>query len=206
MNNSKGQLFILSGPSGSGKDTVLKLLLQQDPNLFLSISSITRDMRQGEVAGEKYNFITRAEFEEMLQNDMLLEHNVYLGNYYGTPRLPVEQNLAKGKDVILEIDVNGANKVRNVLPQAVSVFIMPPSFAVLKQRLVGRGTEEPAVIEKRLAQAIEEIRQAYTYDYIVVNDVLDRAVQDLQSVIAGERCKINRKKHIIDEVLKDVES
>ncbi len=206
MSNTQGQLFILSGPSGSGKDTVLKLLLEQDPNLFLSISSITRDMRPGEVAGEKYNFISRAEFEEMLQNNMLLEHNVYLGNYYGTPRLPVEQSLAKGKDVILEIDVNGANKVRNIMPQAVSVFIMPPSFAVLKQRLVGRGTEEPAVIEKRLAQAIEEIRQAYTYDYIVVNDVLDRAAQDLQSVIAGERCKINRKKHIIDEVLKDVES
>ena len=206
MSKSTGQLFILSGPSGSGKDTVLKLLLQQDSNLFLSISSITRDMRQGEVNGEKYNFISRELFESMLQKDEFLEHNVYLGNYYGTPRLPVEENLAKGKDVILEIDVNGANKVRKVCPDAVSVFIMPPSFAELKRRLIGRGTEEPAVIEKRLAQAIEEIRQAYAYDYIVVNDALDEAVQDLQSVIVGERCKIKRNKYIIDEVLEDVKS
>ena len=206
MSRCAGQLFILSGPSGSGKDTVLKLLLQQDSNLFLSISSITRGMRQGEVNGEKYNFISRELFESMLQKDAFLEHNVYLGNYYGTPRLPVEENLAKGKDVILEIDVNGANKVRKICPDAVSIFIMPLSFAELKRRLVGRGTEEPAVIEKRLAQAIEEIRQAYAYDYIIINDALDKAVQDLQSVIVGERCKIKRNKYIIDEVLEDVES
>lgn len=198
---NRGQIFILSGPSGSGKDTVLKSVLSRHPEIMLSISSITRDMRVGEVAGEKYNFISRREFEEMLENDMLLEHNVFLGNYYGTPRQPVEDAVNKGIDVILEVDVNGAEQIRKKLPDAISIFIMPPSLEILKNRLSNRGTETEEVVLKRLNEALGEIKRAVEYDYIVVNDVIDEAVEDTLSIILSERLKLSRQKYIIDEVL-----
>lgn len=202
----KGTLFIVSGPSGSGKDTVLGRLFARHPEVRLSISSITRPMREGEKEGEKYHFISRAEFEALLAADDLLEYNVYLGNYYGTPRRPVEEALAAGQDMILEIDVNGAEKVRRLMPEAVGVFIMPPSLAVLEQRLSGRGTEDTETVLGRLREAAREIAQADQYDYIVVNDDLDEAVEALSAVIVSERAKIARKKYLIDEVLQDVES
>ena len=201
---SKGKLFILSGPSGSGKDTLLKNVLERRPDIKLSISSITRPMRQGEVEGEKYHFISRDEFEDLLSHDMFLEHNVFVGNYYGTPRQPVEEWLALGKDMIVEIDVNGAAQVIEKMPDAISIFIMPPSLEVLKSRLSSRGTEKTEVVEKRLNEAIREIKCAYNYDYVVVNDVLDDAVNELLSVIDSKNCeklRINRQKYIIDEVL-----
>lgn len=129
---NKGRLFILSGPSGSGKDTIIKQVLEKRPQLQLSISSITRDMREGEIEGEKYHFISREEFEDLLGKDMFLEHNVFVGNYYGTPKQPVEQCLLEGKDIIVEVDVNGAAQVKEKMPEAISIFIMPPSFEVLK--------------------------------------------------------------------------
>ena len=203
---NKGKLFILSGPSGSGKDTVLKQVLSKDSNVMLSISSITRQMREGEVAGEKYNFITREQFENMINNDLLLEYNVFVGNYYGTPKAPVEQALNNGTDVILEIDVNGAKQIREKMPDAISIFIMPPSFSELKNRLCGRGTESEEVINQRLNSALNEIKRANEYDYIVVNDLIENATANVISIIQSERLRLQRQKEIINEVLKNVES
>ncbi len=197
----KGSVFILSGPSGSGKDTILKEILERRPDLFFSISSITREKRKGETDGEKYHFISREEFEEGLENNAFLEYNKYLDNYYGTPKAPVETHIAAGTDVLIEVDVNGARSIREKIPDAVSIFVMPPSFEVLKQRLSGRGTETEAQIEKRLNAALEEIRRAEEYDYVVVNDALSTAVSDTLSVLSAAKLTLSNQKFIIDEVL-----
>lgn len=198
---NKGGVFVVSGPSGSGKDTVLSALFKKKPDLLFSISSITRDMREGEREGEKYNFISREKFEYMLNNDMLLEHNNFLGNYYGTPREPIDNAIESGKDIIIEVDVNGAKQIREKMPEVVSVFIMPPSFEELKRRLVGRGTESAELIEKRLNSALDEIKRAVEYDFIVVNDDITAAADDILSVILSSRLKTYRQKNVIDEVL-----
>ena len=137
----------------------------------------------------------------MIKNDLLLEHNVFVGNYYGTPRVPVEKAVSEGKDIIIEVDVNGAAQIRKKLPEAVTVFIMPPSFAELKRRLVGRGTESEVLIEKRLQSALDEIRRAEEYDYIIVNDDAATASQSLMSVIKTCRLKTERQKNIINDGL-----
>ena len=204
MNN--GGIFVVSGPSGSGKDTLLSELFKKCPEIKFSISSVTRPMRAGEKEGEKYNFISRKEFEEMLQRDELLEHNVYVGNYYGTPKTPVLNASKNGEDIIIEVDVNGAKQIREKLPQAVSIFIMPPSFAELEKRLSGRGTETEEVIAERMNSALFEIERATEYDYIVVNDDIDTAVNDIIQIISGSRLMLKRQKHIIDEVLNYVKS
>ena len=198
---SKGGVFIISGPSGSGKDTVLSEVFRHKPDLLFSISSITRPMRAGEREGDKYNFITREQFEYMIDNDMLLEHNLFVNNYYGTPREPVERAVAEGKDIIIEVDVNGAAQIRERLPEAVSIFIMPPSFEELKRRLRGRGTESEELIEKRLNSALDEIKRAVEYDYIIVNDNITAAADNILSVILSSSFKTDRQKNIIDEVL-----
>ena len=167
------------------------------PEIEFSISSVSRAMREGEIQGEKYYFITRAEFEKMIADDALLEYNVYCDNYYGTPKAPVERCIASGGEIILEVDVNGAANVRKNCPDNFSVFIAPPSFEVLRNRLINRGTETAEVIEKRLAQAKNELDRAKEYDYIVVNDDLDVAVDELKNIILSERHKIDRNSDIL---------
>lgn len=203
---NKGGIFIISGPSGSGKDTLLKELFKKCPQIKFSISSVTRDMREGEVEGEKYNFISREKFEYMIKNHMLLEYNVYVGNYYGTPKQPVLDASKNGDDIIIEVDVNGAARIRKKLPQAISIFIMPPSFEELERRLSGRGTETKEVIAERMNSALSEIERATEYDYVVVNDDIDTAVHDIMQIIAGSRLMLKRQKHIIKEVLNYVKS
>ena len=197
---NKGSLIIISGPSGSGKDTVLKKLFEKMPEIEFSISSVSRPMREGEIQGEKYNFITPEQFEQMIVDDALLEYNVYCGNYYGTPKAPVERCIASGGEIILEVDVNGAANVRKNCPDNFSVFIAPPSFEVLRNRLVNRGTETSDVIEKRLNQAKNELDRAKEYDYIVVNDNLDEAVEELKYIILSERHKIDRNGDILEKL------
>ncbi len=199
---NKGGVFIISGPSGSGKDTLIVRLLEKLPELRFSISSITRGMREGENQGEKYNFITREKFEDMINNGELLEYNTYVGNYYGTPKAPVVKAIEDGCDMIIEVDVNGAAQIREKLTDAVSIFIMPPSYEELKARLSGRGTETEELIDRRMNSALGEIRRASEYDYIVVNDDIDTAVNDIMSVILSQRLKTERKSYIIEEVLK----
>lgn len=203
---SKGGVFIISGPSGSGKDTILCELFKKCPEIEFSISSVTRNMREGEKEGEKYNFITREAFQQMINEDKLLEYNVYVDNYYGTPREPVERAVNEGKDIFIEVDVNGAANIRAKLPEAVSIFIMPPSFEELKRRLSGRGTESEELITLRMASSLGEIKRATEYDYIIVNDDVSKAVDDIITVISGSKFMLERQKHIIDEVLKNVKS
>ena len=197
---NKGSLIIVSGPSGSGKDTVLKKLFEKMPEIEFSISSVSRPMREGEIQGEKYNFITPEQFEQMIVDDALLEYNVYCGNYYGTPKAPVEKCIASGGEIILEVDVNGAANVRKNCTDNFSIFITPPSFEVLRNRLVNRGTETADVIEKRLGQAKNELDRAKEYDYIVVNDDLDEAVEELKNIILSERHKIARNGDILEKL------
>ncbi len=200
---SKGRLYIVSGPSGSGKDTILKEVFKKCPELFFSISSISRPMRPGEVEGEKYHFISKEEFLKLIDDDMLLEYNEFCGNYYGSPKKPVMEALENGVDAVLEVDVNGAKQVREAMPEALSVFIMPPSYAELRRRLSGRGTETEEVINARMNAALLEIGRAKEYDYIVVNDDLSEAVDDLITVIRSQKLLMERQKNIINEVLEN---
>ena len=200
---NKGRLIIVSGPSGSGKDTILKKVFARLPDIKFSISSITRPMREGEVEGEKYNFVSREYFEDMIKNGMLLEYNNYIGNYYGTPRGPIDEVIKNGGEIIIEVDVNGAANIKKLVDSALSVFIMPPSVAVLRERLTSRGTDSDEVVNKRMQAALEEIACAKNYDYVVVNDDLQQAVEDFITIIKSDRLATNRQKHIIDEVLEN---
>ncbi len=198
---NKGRVYIISGPSGSGKDTLMKKVFEKIPEIAFSISSITRPMRPGEVEGEKYNFISRERFLEMIENDELLEHNQFVGNFYGTPKQPVINCIEKGQDMLIEVDVNGATKIREKMPDAVSIFIMPPSLEILKKRLTGRGTDSAEVIEKRLNEALREIAGAVDYDYIVVNDDLETAVNDFVSIISVDKFKTELNVELIKKIL-----
>lgn len=198
---NKGRVFIISGPSGSGKDTVLKKVFEKLPEIAFSISSITRPMRSGEIEGEKYNFITREKFETMLKNDEFLEYNSFVGNYYGTPKTPVINCIENGKDMLIEVDVNGAAQIRQKIKDAVSVFIMPPSLEILKNRLCGRGTDSDDIVEKRFAEAVQEIARASEYDYIVVNNDIEIAVDEFVSIIMSDRLKTDRNLNLINKVL-----
>ena len=198
---SKGKLFLVSGPSGSGKDTLLIKFFEKCPQIKFSISSITRPMREGEREGEKYNFISREKFSKMIENGELLEHNEYVGNYYGTPKAPVEACLAEGGNMIVEIDVNGAAQIRAIMPEAVSIFILPPSYNELRRRLSSRGTEAAELVEKRMKSAMVEISRATEYDYIIVNDDLETAVGDMIAIVRSEQLKTDRQRHLINQVM-----
>lgn len=199
---SKGTLFIVSGPSGCGKGTVLAEILKQD-NVYYSVSATTRAPRPGEVNGVNYHFLSKEEFEKLIENGGMLEYANYCGNYYGTPKKPVEDMLAEGKNVILEIEVQGALKVMEKCPEAVSVFILPPSLKELRRRLHKRGTETEEVIEKRIGEAAGEIRKAVNYDYVMINGELEIAVSDLLSIINSQKLKKENSEYLIDEVLEN---
>lgn len=203
---NKGNLIVISGPSGSGKDTVLSEVFRLHPEIRLSISSITRDMREGEVQDGKYHFISREEFEKAIENNEMLEYNIYQNNYYGTPKAPVQKAIDEGAEIVLEVDVNGAKNVLKQFPEAISIFIMPPSFETLSKRLSSRGTESAEQIKGRLKAALDEIKEADIYDYIVVNDVLCEAVKDVISIIVSNRSKKERQINLIKEVLDDAKS
>lgn len=183
----QGTLFVISAPSGAGKTSLVSEMLRQDSRLGVSVSHTTRPMREGEQDGVNYHFVRRDEFEAMIGRGDFLEHADVFGNYYGTSQVWVRETLAKGQDVILEIDWQGAEQVRRLLPECLSIFIVPPSAEVLRQRLVGRGTDAPDVVERRLSEAEEECRHAVEFDYLVVNDDFDVALADLLAIVRSRR-------------------
>ncbi len=199
MSNRRGLLVVFSGPSGSGKGTVLKEAMKMSDNLTISVSVTTRMPREGEVDGVDYIFYSKEQFESLIDKDGFLEWACFCENYYGTPKERVEALLSEGKDVILEIEVQGAMKIKEACPEAVLIFNMPPSSEELKSRLVGRNTDAADVIKKRLDTAVWEISQAEKYDYIVVNDKVERAAKSLLGIIEGEKCKPERNKEILAE-------
>ncbi|ADC48161.1 MULTISPECIES: guanylate kinase [Alkalihalophilus] len=192
MKKEKGLLIVLSGPAGVGKGTVCGALRKEETDIQYSVSATTRQPREGEVNGVNYFFKSRDQFEEMIKNDQLLEWAEYVGNYYGTPVDYVRQTLDNGQDIILEIEVQGALKVREKFPEGVFIFLMPPSLAELRARIVGRGTETEEVINKRMTVAREEIDMMKKYDYVVENDQVDLAVDRIKSIVVAEHCKRER--------------
>ena len=181
--SSKGSLIVISGPSGSGKGTVVKALMELMPDLGFSVSATTRSPREGEVDGREYYFVSRESFEKMIEDGDILEYTTYCGNYYGTPLREAEEVLARGQNLILEIEVEGALQVMKKCPGVISIFIVPPSFEELEKRLRSRGTEDGETIEKRLEKAKEEIGCRGRYTYNVINDDLDKAVQEVYDII-----------------------
>lgn len=197
---SKGLLFVVSAPAGCGKDTILEQVLAKEYNVGYSVSATTRAPRVGEVDGTHYFFITRERFEEMIANGEVLEYTEYCGNYYGTPRKGVEAMLAEGKDVVLKIEIEGAMNIKKLFPDCCLVFILPPSMRELERRLRKRGTEDEPTIMRRIAQAKNELDAAADYDYFVVNDDLEDAVNDLIAVIRGEKCRKERCLAMLDSI------
>ncbi len=203
---NKGLLIVISAPSGGGKGSILKEMFSKDANLVLSVSATTRSPRPGEEHGRHYYFISRDEFQKQIGNGEMLEYTEYCGNFYGTPRAPVEAWLEEGKDVVLEIEVDGGAQIKKKMPDCVSVFILPPSMQVLEKRLRGRGTEEEAMVQERLKTACQELSHVKDYDYVVFNDRLEDAVADVQAILQAEKLKYYRNTNSIERVLKDAET
>lgn len=203
MYQEKGILFILSGPSGVGKGTIRKALFEAETHLKYSVSATTRQKREGEVHGRDYFFTSMEDFETMIENDQMLEHASYVGNYYGTPRSFVEEQLEKGHDVFLEIEVQGAMQVKNNFPEGVFIFLFPPSIDELKRRIIDRGTETDELVRHRLNEARKEIEMMREYDYVVVNDNVAHAVEKVQAIIQSEHCKRSRVESIYKNILEE---
>lgn len=200
---TNGKVIVISGPSGVGKGTVVQELLSNNDDCTLSVSATTRAPREGEVHGVNYFFITKEEFQSRIKNNAMLEYAQYCDNYYGTPRDYVQQSIENGKNIILEIEVQGALNVKSTMPEAVTVFVMPPSMIELEKRLRGRGTEEEEVIQQRLKTAVEEMRQSTKYDYIVINDTVNKCVNDIKTIINSEKMKTDNMLDFIKGVLND---
>lgn len=204
--NGKGILIVVSGFSGSGKGTLMKELLSRYPDTYaLSISATTRKPREGEVDGREYFFISKDEFEKMIAKGDLIEYAKYVENYYGTPRKYVEQKLEEGKDVILEIEIQGALKVKKAFPDTLLLFVTPPTARELQSRLVGRGTETMDVIRSRMNRACEEAEGMDSYDYLIVNDNLDSCVEEMHEIIQGEHRRSFRNQAFMKEIKEDLE-
>ena len=202
--NKEGILIVVSGFSGAGKGTIMKALLERYDNYALSISATTRNPRPGEEEGKAYFFKTTEEFEKMIAKDDLIEYAMYVGNYYGTPKAYVEEQLRAGKDVILEIEIQGALKVKEKFPNTLLLFVTPPSAEELRKRLEGRGTETQEVIDGRMKRAIEEAEYMDQYDYLVVNDELDVCVEEMHHLIQGEHERCFRNQTFIEHVKREL--
>ncbi len=200
MMKRKGILIVVSGFSGAGKGTLMKELLRNYDNYALSISATTRNPREGETDGKEYFFKTVEEFEKMIAQDALIEYAKYVNNYYGTPRAYVEEQLEAGKDVILEIEIQGALKVKEKFPETLLLFVTPPDAVTLKNRLVGRGTETMDVIESRMQRAAEEAEGMEAYDYLVINDDLETCVKEMHSIIQGEHKRVSRNTELVEQI------
>ena len=204
MNNHKGTLIVISGPSGVGKGTVVNMLLSRLKDAVLSVSCTTRAPREGEKNGKSYFFISKETFLKMIDEGGFLEYSNHFENYYGTPRGYVEEKLGQGKDVILEIEIQGALKVKKAFPDTLLLFVTPPSASELKSRLVGRGTETMDVIRSRMDRACEEAQGMENYDYLIVNDDLDTCVEEMHSIIRAEHRKISRNAEFMEKIKEDL--
>ena len=197
---TKGRLIVISGPSGAGKSTIVFKAIDGRDDMCFSTSVTSRKARPGEVDGREYFFIDRERFLQMIENDELLEHAEYVGNFYGTPRKFVEDKLAEGVSVFLDIEVQGARQVGEKMPEAIKIFVIPPSLDELRNRLVKRGTDSPEAIEGRLRRAREEYAEADFYDYIVVNDKVEIAAAELQAILTAEQCRYEARSHWLKEI------
>lgn len=194
---NKGVLIVISGPSGAGKGTICKALLEKHPEIKLSVSATTRSPRVGEVDGVNYHFLNKETFLKRIDENDFLEYAEVYGNYYGTPKSNVEEILNSGKDVILEIDIQGALKVKEHSEDGVFIFILPPSMEELKQRIIKRGSETPESLMTRFKSAYQEINYVSKYNYAVVNDTVDAAVNKIESILTAEKCRVDRLKETI---------
>lgn len=197
MNNiiktsEKGNLIVISAPSGAGKGSIISKLLEKESNIWLSISMTSRKIRENDVPNETYYFVSKEEFEQKIEEGAFLEYATYNGNYYGTPRDKIGDMLNEGKDVLLEIEIQGALKVKELVPDAIFIFILPPSMSELRRRLVNRGTDSMEKILDRFKTAYKEINEVTKYNYVVINDEIDKAVEKVHAILLSERCRVDR--------------
>ncbi|MCI8518140.1 MAG: guanylate kinase [Hungatella sp.] len=204
--NDQGILVVISGFSGAGKGTLIKAMLERHHNYALSISATTRKPREGEEDGREYFFVTRERFEQMIEEGQLIEYAQYVNNYYGTPRQYVFQQMADGKDVILEIEIQGALKIKERFPEALLLFVTPPSADELKRRLVGRGTETMDVIHQRLHRAADEAEGITSYDYILINDEIDACVEAMHQLIQAQHRKVSSSLDFIEQMRSELKA
>lgn len=202
----KGILFIISSPSGGGKGTLIREVLRTVPNIGYSVSFTTRSIREGETDGIHYNFVSHKEFENLIEQGEFLEYAEVHGNYYGTSKTQVEKEVSAGRDIILEIDVQGANLVREKTSDATGIFILPPSFEVLCERLIARQTESDEELKLRLSNSRDEVQEYTKFDYVIINDEVIKAVNDLQSVIYAERCRREKQVQAVEKILNTFEN
>lgn len=196
---TQGQVIVISSPSGGGKGTVIAELLKRNKNLWLSVSTTSREIRTNDIPGVTYNFISKEEFEEKIKEGYFLEYTNYVGNYYGTPKAPLKEKLAQGIDVILEIEIEGASNIKKLLPESIFIFIMPPSIKTLVKRLKKRNTDSNAKLLERFHKTYKEINEVTKYNYVVVNDILEDTIDKVEAIIKAEKCSVNR----IEEVFLD---